>query len=122
MMNSRKTVEDYLKTIAILECKGNVRAIDISKAKHISKPSVSVMLKKLASDGYLSVDSNYYIHLTELGNKIASNVIERNMFFRDFLISIGVDNDTATSQACEFEHIVDDFTYNALKNYVGSKW
>ena len=109
--------EDYLERILILkERMGNVRSIDIVNDMGFSKPSVSVAMKKLKDGGYIEIDKNGYITLTDLGNEIASNVYERHQVLTKLFMSLGVDEQTAMKDACKVEHDLSEETFQAIKN------
>ena len=103
----RESAEDYLETILILKNRlGNVRSIDIAHELSFSKPSVSVAMKNLRLNNYITVDENCYINLTDSGMAIAGKIYERHTFLTSFLISIGVDPETAAEDACKIEHVI----------------
>ena len=109
--------EDYLERILILkERMGNVRSIDIVNDMGFSKPSVSVAMKKLKDGGYIEIDKNGYITLTDQGNEIASNVYERHQVLTKLFMSLGVDEQTAMKDACKVEHDLSEETFQAIKN------
>ena len=109
--------EDYLERILILkERMGNVRSIDIVNDMGFSKPSVSVAMKKLKDGGYIKIDKNGYINLTDQGNEIASNVYERHQVLTKLFMSLGVDEQTAMKDACKVEHDLSEETFQAIKN------
>ena len=109
--------EDYLESILILQRQmGLVRSIDIAQHLNVSKPSVCAALKKLEKEGCITKDGKYYIHLTELGDKIAQNVYERHCFFKKELIQAGVDPETAEHEACQMEHAISPESFDKLKN------
>lgn len=113
-----ESAEDYLETILILrERKGLVRSIDIVNELGITKPSVSVAMKKLRGDGYISTDGNGYITLTEKGQGVADRIYERHKVLTALLIAIGVDAETAAADACKIEHDLSDQTFAKIKEY-----
>ena len=108
--------EDYLERILILQEKlGNVRSIDLANDMHFSKPSVSVAIHKLEEGGYLTIDANGYLHLTKKGNEVASKIYERHVLLTKLFVSIGVDEETASKDACKIEHDLSEKTIEALK-------
>lgn len=117
-MKQKKSVEDYLKTIYILSCKKDVHGADIAKAIGVSRPTVCVSLKALAEEGYILMDDAREVHLTEEGMRIAKEIYERHNTLRRLLTGLGVDEKTATSDACEMEHAVSAESYQALKTLV----
>ena len=114
-MNKLESSEDYLERILMLTQKnGSVRSIDIANDMGFSKPSVSVAMKKLKAKGYISVDDNGVITLTEEGHQIAEYVLNKHNFLRDFLVSIGVSPEIAEDDACKIEHEISDETFQRL--------
>ncbi|MFA6860992.1 MAG: metal-dependent transcriptional regulator [Bacilli bacterium] len=118
-MNTHESEEDYLERILMLEEKGKkaVHAIDIATSMSFSKPSVSIALKKLEDKGYVHINDHQELTLTEAGMNIASKIYERHQVIGSFLISLGVDKDTAYSDACKIEHDLSDKTFAALKKH-----
>ena len=119
IMVIRESAEDYLETILVLKNRlGNVRSIDIAHELSFSKPSVSVAMKNLRLNNYITVDENGYINLTDSGMAIAGKIYERHTFLTSFLTSIGVDPETAAEDACKIEHVISSESFSALKNYL----
>ncbi|MDR0855209.1 MAG: metal-dependent transcriptional regulator [Christensenellaceae bacterium] len=117
-MQIKNSQEDYLETIYLLrEKKGGVRAIDIAISTGYSRPSVSNAMKKLREDGYVDVDADGIINLTDSGTKKAEAVYKRHTVLYDFLIKIGVHSDVAAEDACRAEHAFSDDTITALAAY-----
>lgn len=117
-MNIGESAEMYLETILILlNDKGLVRMIDVAEELGFSKPSVSVYLKKLRSDGYIAADGNGYLSLTDIGKEIAERTYDRHQSIAKFLIAIGVDEQTAAVDACKMEHIISDKTFSCMKEH-----
>ena len=117
----RKSAEDYLETILILrERIGQVRSIDIVNEMEVTKPSVSIAMKKLRENGYILTDRDGYITLTEQGQAVAGRIYERHKVLTALLISIGVDEDTAASDACKIEHDLSDQTFAKIKEHIGN--
>lgn len=111
--------EDYLETILILQNRnGSVRAVDIAAEMDFSKPSVSVAMKKLRQDECISVDENGLITLTERGRTLAEQVYNRHLLFSEWLISLGVSEETATKDACRIEHVISIESFAAIRKYV----
>ena len=114
--------ENYLEAILMASnVKKDVHAIDIVNMLNFSKPSVSVMLKKLRDDGYIEIDDNQHLHLTKKGLAIAKKIYERHEILTKILIAIGLDEDVAEDDACKIEHDLCDETFEAIKNYYNSK-
>ena len=108
--------EDYLETILILHRKmGMVRSVDVARHMGVSKPSVCHAVAVLQEGGFLIMDEDHFLHLTEVGNEIAGKIYERHRFFTDRLIEAGVDPKTAESDACRIEHVISDETFCRLK-------
>ena len=111
-----KAGEDYLETILTLQqTKGLVRSVDVARQMNYSKPSVCKAVSVLQEAGYLSVDSEHFLHLTEIGQAIAERVYERHCFFTELLIKIGVDPAIAEADACEMEHCISAQSFECLK-------
>lgn len=120
-MKQRKTVEDYLKTIYLLSKKREVHGAYIAEELGVSKPTVSVSLKALEREGYLTRDENHAVCLTEAGLKIAKATYERHQTFQALLEDLGVDGKTAAADACQMEHAVSMESYEALKELMERK-
>jgi len=117
-MHILESGEDYLERILMLQTKnGSVRAIDIANDMNYSKPSVSIALKKLKANGYIEVNAEGNITLTENGKQKAAEIYERHTFITSFLLYIGVDKDTALKDACKIEHDLSLETFNKLKEF-----
>ena len=111
--------EDYLERILILnESKGHVRSIDIATDMGFSKPSVSIAMKKLKENGYILIDSDGFIALTEEGLKVARRIYERHLVLTKLFISLGVSEDIAKKDACKIEHDLSDETFEAIKKSI----
>lgn len=118
-MKIRESAEDYLETILILKNRnGDVRSIDIATELGYSKPSVSIAMKNLRENGYISVDPKGYISLEEPGKEIAERIYERHTFLSAWFIELGVDPKTAVEDACRMEHIISTETFAAIKKHV----
>ncbi|MBQ9900702.1 MAG: metal-dependent transcriptional regulator [Acholeplasmatales bacterium] len=108
--------ENYLEAILMLSKeKDGVHAIDIVNTLGFSKPSVSIMLKKLKDENYIDIDENSHIHLLPEGLKIAEKILERHEVLTAILEYLGVDEKTAESDACKIEHDLTDETFDAIK-------
>ena len=105
-MKQKKSVEDYLKTIYILSKNKDVHGADIARAIGVSRPTVCVSLKALEEEGYILMDDAREVHLTEKGMRIAEETYERHNTLCQLLTELGVDEKTASSDACEMEHAV----------------
>ena len=108
--------EDYLETILILHREmGMVRSVDVARHMDVSKPSVCHAVAVLQEGGFLAMDEDHFLHLTEVGKEIAGKIYERHRFFTDRLIEAGVDPKTAEADACRIEHVISDETFRRLK-------
>ena len=114
-MKARKTTEDYLKTIYMLSQQQEVHACMIADRLGVSRPTVSVSLKRLAKEGYLHVDGRNVITLTDRGRETAMPVFRRYQVLQRFLVSLGVDEEIAYRDACEMEHGLGEESYEALR-------
>jgi Mn-dependent DtxR family transcriptional regulator len=111
-----RTTEDYLKTIYIMQ--GNergVRNIDLAERLGVSRPTVSVVLKRLLTDGYITMNRRREYFLTDEGTQIAEAMLERHETFRQLLETLGIDQETAAEDACRMEHAVSQKSFEALR-------
>ncbi len=116
-MKIQESAENYLETILMLGKKnGFVRSIDIAHELEYSKASVSVAMKSLREAGYIMVNEDGGIVLTDMGMEIAQRMYERHEFIAKILISIGVDKETAYEDSCKIEHVISDTTFEKFKN------
>lgn len=116
---SEESVEDYLETILLLSRRlSEVRSIDIANELGYSKPSVSVAMKNLKAKDYITVSENGYISLTETGKKLAESVYERHSLLCNWLVSLGVDPQTASADACKMEHDISPESFEAIKRCI----
>ena len=114
-----ESAENYLETILVLSSRGeNIRSIDIVNELEYSKPSVSVAMKNLRSKGYITMDNDGFIKLTDKGRKIAASMYERHIAISDWLIYLGVDKKTAVQDACKMEHVISDKSFSAIKKHL----
>lgn len=114
--------EMYLETILVLGKKNNtVRSIDIAEEMGFSKASVSRAVAKLKQDSYIIIDSNGHIALTEKGHQLADNIYERHVVLTKMLINLGVDEKTASEDACKMEHDISDVSFNAIKEHIKNR-
>lgn len=119
-MNIHKSAEDYLEMILRLnEEKGYARSVDIAAGLSVSKPSVSVAMKNLRESGYIVMDKDSYISLTDKGMEIARNIYDRHKALTEALIRIGVSPETAQEDACKVEHDISTETYEAIVRMLG---
>ena len=115
MSKLRRSGEDYLETILILSEKNDVRSVDIAREMELSKPSVSRAVGLLKQGGFITVDQNGYINLTKAGKAEAERVYERHTVLTKWLVSIGVDEESAAENACRLEHDFSDEVFEKLK-------
>ena len=116
---SEKTTEDYLEAMLMLKQKnGYVRSIDVAQHLGVTKPSVTYTTKRLKETGYIFMDKDNYIFITESGMAIAEKILNRHKTLTAFFISIGVDEETAKKDACKIEHDISAETFSALCRYI----
>ena len=115
-MKMQESPEDYLETIYMLSLHSSeVRSIDVARHLGYSKPSVSVAMKRLRENGYVNMDDNNLLTLTESGLAIARSIYERHQVFSGYLMSIGVSEETALKDACRIEHVLSEETFHKIK-------
>ena len=115
-MQLKESGEMYLETIYVLsQRKGFVRSIDVGEEMGYSKPSVSRAVGILRDGGYITVAHDGGLHLTEAGLEVAQRTYERHTVLSEFFIRLGVDEETATNDACKIEHNISDASFEALK-------
>ena len=108
--------EDYLETILVLQKKlGMVRSVDVARHMEVSKPSVCHAVATLRGGGFLMMDEDHFLHLTDVGREVGEKIYERYCFFTEQLITAGVDPKTAEADACRIEHIISDESFDRLK-------
>jgi len=108
--------EDYLETILVLQKKlSMVRSVDVARHMEVSKPSVCHAVATLRDGGFLTMDEDHFLHLTDVGREVAEKIYERHCFFTEQLIAAGVDPKTAEADACRIEHIISDESFSRLK-------
>ena len=117
-MKIQESAENYLETIYMIgKRKGAVRSIDIAGELNFSKPSVSIAMKNLRENGYIEMDGNGYITLTEAGAAIAEKIYERHTVISELLIQLGVSEQVAAADACRIEHVISAETFEAIKRH-----
>lgn len=118
-MQIKESAENYLETILMLRTqKGSVRSIDIAHHMEFTKASVSVAMKNFRQEGYITVDEDGEIHLTEKGKEIAQRVYERHQVITQALIALGVSPETASADSCKIEHDISEETFLCIKAYL----
>ena len=118
-VNIHESAEDYLESIYILLQKnGAVRSIDVVNDLGVSKPSVSVAMKKLRENGYIAMAADGHITLLPRGEAIARSVYERHELLSKGLVALGVDPKVATEDACRIEHVISAESFAAIKKHL----
>ena len=108
--------EDYLEAVLVLQKqKGMVRSVDVARHMDVSKPSVCHAVATLRDGGFLTMDSDYFLHLTDVGREVAEQIYEKHRFFTQRLIAAGVDPKTAEANACRIEHVISEGSFRRLK-------
>ena len=114
--------EDYLETILVLQKKlAMVRSVDVARHMEVSKPSVCHAVATLRDGGFLTMDEDHFLHLTDVGREVAEKIYERHCFFTEQLIAAGVDPRIAEADACRIEHIISDESFSKLKESVNNE-
>ncbi len=117
-MRIQESGEMYLETILLLSQKsGHVRAIDVGEEMGYSKPSVSRAMGLLKSGGFIVIDADGAITLTDAGREIAEKIYARHTLLTKFLIALGVDEETASEDACKMEHSIGDTSFEAIQKF-----
>ena len=118
-MEILKSSEDYLEAMLVMkERHGYIRSIDIAEELSVTKPSVSYATKRLRENGYITMDKDGLITLTEKGMAIADRIYDRHKTLTTFLVQMGVNAKTAAQDACKLEHDMSDETFQAIRNRV----
>ena len=108
--------EDYLEAILVLHKRiGMVRSVDVARHMEVSKPSVCHAVGILREGGFLTMDEDGFLHLTDIGREVAEKIYERHQFFTEQLVAAGVDRETAEQDACRIEHVISDTSFQKLK-------
>ena len=118
-MRLQESGEMYLESIYVLsKAQGTVRSIDISEYMGYSKPSVSRAVNLLKNGGYITMDKDNLISLTESGLEIAQKIFDRHTLIANLLIRLGVSEKTAAEDACKLEHSISDEAFEAIRRYM----
>ena len=118
-MKIQRSAEDYFETIYILKKRnGSVRAIDIVNEMGFSKPTVSVAMKKFRENGFITVDPDGQINLTQQGLFIAERTFEKHNVIARALLMLGVSEETAYEDACRIQHCISDESFTAIKDFL----
>ena len=108
--------EDYLETILVLQKKlGMVRSVDVARHMEVSKPSVCHAVATLRDGGFIMMDEDHFLHLTDVGREVAERTYERHCFFTEQLIAAGVDPKTAVADACRIEHTISQDSFEKIR-------
>ena len=118
-MQIYESAENYLEAILALGKNGPVRSIDVAQHLEFSKPSVSRAIGLLKTGGYITVNKEGHLQLTEEGLRVAENIYEKHTLLTQFLIRLGVSEETASEDACKMEHIISDESFEAIKKHAG---
>ena len=111
----QRSSEDYLESMLMMKNRyGYIRSIDVAAHLGVTKPSVSYATRRLRENGYITMDKEGLITLTESGMEIASSMLERHRTLKEFLVRIGVNEETAEGDACKIEHDISSETYKAI--------
>lgn len=111
--------EDYLEAVLMVQKKkGMVRSVDLARHMGFSKPSVSHAVGLLRDGGFLTVDKDGFLHLTDAGAEVAEKIYERHQFFTSHLTELGVDPVQAEQDACRIEHVISEESYQVLKEAI----
>ena len=117
-MKIKESAENYLETIHILNKRtGSVRSIDIVNELGYSKPSVSIAMKNLRENGFILVDRDGYITLTDSGREIAETMYERHTVISSWLMYLGVPKKVALEDACRIEHVISEESFEAIRSH-----
>lgn len=118
-MALHESAEMYLETIYELsQSRPSVRSIDVAETMGYSKPSVSRAVGLLKQGGYLLMDKDGFLTLTESGAAVAKKIFERHTVLSKMLIALGVSKETAVEDACKIEHVISDETFEAIKHHM----
>lgn len=118
-MNIYESAEDYLEAILILrERNGTVRSIDVVHQLELTKPSVSVAMKRFRENGYIEMDAEGLITLLPPGEEIAQRIYDRHKLLTRFLVQLGVSEAAAAADACKMEHDISQESYDAMKKCI----
>jgi len=117
-VKNNQSAEDYLEAILIIRGRnGNTRSIDVAHELNVSKPSVSVAMKKLKERNWIEIDENGLITFTDDGEKLAKKVYDKHRLLTKVLVMIGLDESEAAEEACLIEHVISDKTYKCINKY-----
>ena len=120
-MHLQESGEMYLETIYVLSKKGAVRSIDVCEHMGYSKPSVSRAVSLLRQGGFVTVDEDGHLTLTDAGEEVAKKIYDRHTLLTQCLIKLGVEPEIASEDACKIEHDISDKSFEAIKKFVEGK-
>ena len=107
--------EDYLEAVLVLQKeKGMVRSVDVARHMGVSKPSVCHVVATLKEGGFLTMDEDFFLRLTDVGQEVAEQTYEKHCFFTRLLIDAGVEPKTAEQNACRMEHVISPASFQKL--------
>jgi len=119
LMEIKKSAQDYLEAMLMMqERHGYIRSMDVAAELGVTKPSVSYSTKRLRENGYITMDVDGHITLTESGMAIAAQMYERHRVLTDMIMQLGVDGETARADACKIEHDLSEETFAAICNHM----
>lgn len=110
MTNTTYSNQDYLEAILLHEVNGSTKSVDVAKELNVSKPAVSLATKELIAKGLITKESYGDIYLTDRGREVATATLKKHNILKNFLLGIGVSQDTALDECCKIEHIISDET------------
>ena len=114
--------EDYLEAVLVLQRKkGMVRSVDVARHLGVSKPSVCHAVAVLKEGGFLTMDGDFFLRLTDVGREVAEQTCEKHCFFTRLLVSAGVEPKTAEQDACRMEHAISNDSFQKIKSRLKDK-
>ena len=114
--------EDYLEAVLVLQRKlGMVRSVDVARHLEVSKPSVCHAVATLKEGGFLTMDEDSFLHLTDVGREVAEKTYEKHCFFTRLLVDAGVEPKAAEQDACRMEHAISDDSFQKIKSGLKDK-
>ena len=114
--------EDYLEAVLVLQRKkGMVRSVDVARHMGVSKPSVCHAVATLKEGGFLTMDGDFFLRLTDVGREVAEQTYEKHCFFTRLLVEAGVEQKTAEQDACRMEHVISENSFRHLKQSMDKK-
>ena len=114
--------EDYMEAVLVLRKeKGMVRSVDVARHMGVSKPSVCHAVATLKEGGFLTMDDDFHLHLTDVGHEVAERTYEKHCFFTRLLVEAGVEPETAERDACRIEHVISDNSFQKIKSGLQGK-